>query len=108
MKETDFPTKNCRSVKKIAQLRQVWKSNDSATFVVEMYIYRTKKYFVKLYKRYMFNLLFTHFPFFCLRQFYVKIPLLSPIILYHPTLCHGHFVRMLLCYKMGQVWVCFL
>ena len=21
-----------------------------------------------------------------------------------PTLCHGHFVRMLLCYKMGQVW----
>ena len=57
MKETDFPTKNCRSAKKITQLRQVLKSNCSATFVVEMYIYRTKKYFVKLYKIYMFNLL---------------------------------------------------
>ena len=53
MKETDFPTKNCtRSAKKITQLRQLLKINDSATFVVEMYIYRTKKYFVKLYKRY--------------------------------------------------------
>ena len=29
-------------------------------------------------------------------------PLLNPIILYHPTLCYGHFVRMLLCYKMGK------
>ena len=51
MKETDFPTKNCRSAKNIAQLkttRQVLKSNGSATFVVVMYIYRTKKYFVKM------------------------------------------------------------
>ena len=64
MKETDFPTKNCRSAKKIAQLRQLLKSNDSATFVVEMYIYRTKKYFMKLYKRCcMFNLLLMHFSF---------------------------------------------
>ena len=64
MKETDFPTKNCRSAKKIAQLRQLLKSNVSATFVVEMYIYRTKKYFVKLYKRcYMFNLLLMNFSF---------------------------------------------
>ena len=64
MKEKDFPTKNCRSAKKITQLRQVLKSNSSATTVVETYIYRTKKYFVKLYKRYyMFNLLLTHFPF---------------------------------------------
>ena len=38
MIEKYFPTKNCRSVKKIAQLRQVLKSN----------IYRTEKYFVKL------------------------------------------------------------
>ena len=22
--------------------------------------------------------------------------------MYHTTLCHGHFVRMLLCYRMGQ------
>ena len=67
MKETDFPTKNCRSEKDIAQLkttRQVLESNGSVTFVVVMYIYRTKKYFVKLYKRhYMFNLLLMHFPF---------------------------------------------
>ena len=66
MKETDFPTKNCRSAKNIAQLkatRQVLKSNGSVTFVVVMYIYRTKKYFVKLYKRhYMFKLLLMHFP----------------------------------------------
>ena len=61
MKETDFPTKNCRSAKKITQLRQVLKSN--ATFVVKMYIYRTKKYFVQLYKRCMFNLLLMHFSF---------------------------------------------
>ena len=27
MKEKDFPTKNCRSAKKITQLRQVLKSN---------------------------------------------------------------------------------
>ena len=52
MKEKDFPTKNCRSAKKITQLRQVLKSNGSATTVLETYIYRTKKYFVKLYKRY--------------------------------------------------------
>ena len=39
--KTDFPTKNCRSAKKIIELTQVFKSN--ATFVVEMYIYRTKK-----------------------------------------------------------------
>ena len=51
MKEKDFPTKNCRSAKKITQLRQVLKSNGNATFVVEMYIYRTKNYFVKLYKK---------------------------------------------------------
>ena len=38
MIEKYFPTKNCRSAKKIAQLRQVLKSNGSATFVVEMYI----------------------------------------------------------------------
>ena len=63
MKEKDFPTKNCRSAKKITQLRQVLKSNGSATTVVETYIYRTKKYFVKLYKDIMFNLLLTHFPF---------------------------------------------
>ena len=64
MKEKDFPTKNYRSAKKITQLRQVLKSNGSATTVVQTYIYRTKKYFVKLYKRYyMFNLLLTHFPF---------------------------------------------
>ena len=63
MKETDFPTKNCRSARKITQLRQVLKSN--ATFVVEMYIYRTQKYFVKLYKTYyMLNLLLMHFPVF--------------------------------------------
>ena len=42
MKEKDFPTKNCRSAKKITQLRQVLKSNSSATTVVETYI--TKKY----------------------------------------------------------------
>ena len=36
MKETDFPTKNCRSTKKITQLRQVLKSNGNATFVVEI------------------------------------------------------------------------
>ena len=42
MKETDFPTKNCRSTKKIALLRQLLKSNVNATFVVEIYIYRTK------------------------------------------------------------------
>ena len=64
MKEKDFPTKNCTSAKKITQLRQVLKSNGSATTVVETYIYRIKKYFVKLYKRfYMFNLLLRHFPF---------------------------------------------
>ena len=46
IKDTDFATKNCRSAKKIAQLiRQLLKSNDSETFVVEMYIYRTKKCF---------------------------------------------------------------
>ena len=62
MKETDFLAKNCRSAKKISQLRQVLKNNGSATFVVEMYIYCTKKYFVKLYKRHcMFNLLLMHF-----------------------------------------------
>ena len=33
--------------------------------------------------------------------------LLSPIVLYHPTLCHGHFLRMLLYYKIGQVQACF-
>ena len=54
MKETDFSTKNRRSVNKIAQLKQLLKSNDSTTFVVEMYIYCTKKYFVKLHKRYVF------------------------------------------------------
>ena len=64
MEETDFPTKNCRSAKKITQLRQVLKSNGNATFVVEMYIYRAKKDFVKLYKRYyMFNLLLVRFSF---------------------------------------------
>ena len=67
MKERDFPTKNCRSAKKITQLRQVLKSNGSATFVVEIYIYRTKKYFVKLYKiYYTFNSLWMHFCFLSL------------------------------------------
>ena len=63
MKETDLPTKNYRNAKKIThELRQVLKSN--ATFVAEMYIYRTEKYFVKLYKRYyIFNLLLMHFSF---------------------------------------------
>ena len=46
MKETNFSTKNCRSGKKIVQLRQILKRQRD--FVVEMYIYRTKKYFVKL------------------------------------------------------------
>ena len=52
MKEKDFPTKNCRSAKKITQLiiRQVLKSNGSATTVVETYIYRTKKYFETIQK----------------------------------------------------------
>ena len=64
MKETDFPTKNCRSATKITQLIQVLKSNGNATVLVEIYIYRTKKDFVKLYKRYyMFNLLFMRFSF---------------------------------------------
>ena len=63
MKETDFPTKNCKSLKKITQLRQVLKSNGNATFVVET-LCHTKKYFVKLHKRYyMLNLLLMHFPF---------------------------------------------
>ena len=76
MKETDFPTKNCRSTKKITQLRQVLKSNGNATptFVAEIHIYRTKEYFVKLYKRYyMFNLLFMRFSFLSSSLFYVKI-----------------------------------
>ena len=106
MKETDLPTKNCRSTKKITQLRQVLKSNGNATFVVEIYIYRTKKDFVKLYKRYyMFNLLFMRF-FFLSSSILCQNLLLRPIVLYHPTLCDGHFVRMLLCYRMGQVRAC--
>ena len=28
--------------------------------------------------------------------------------MHHPTLCHGHVVRILLCYKMVQVRACFL
>ena len=96
MKETVFPTKNCRSAKKIAQLRQLLKSNDSATFVIEMYIYRTKKYFMKLYKRCcIFNLLLMHFSF--LSSSCVKIRYLF-CITRRRDLCHGHFVRMLLCY----------
>ena len=81
MKETDFPTKNCRSAKNIAQLkttRQVLKSNGSATFVVVMYIYRTKKYFVKLYKRhYMFNLLLIVSPDFMSRPFCSHVAMLQ-------------------------------
>ena len=47
MKETDFPTKNCRSAKKITPLRQVLQSN--RTFVVEMYIYCSRRYFVNYF-----------------------------------------------------------
>ena len=84
MKEKDF--QNCRSAKKITQLRQVLKSNGSATTVVA-YIPHQKV----LYKRYyMFNNAFSLFVFV---NFMLKS---SPIILDHPTLCHGHFVRMLL------------
>ena len=64
IKETDFPTKKCRSAKKITQLKTTIEKQRQrdVRFVVEMYIYRTKKYFVKLYKRYyMFNLLLMHF-----------------------------------------------
>ena len=61
MKKTDFPTKNCRSAKKIAQLRQLLKSNDSATFVVEMYMHLPDH-----------KVLCETIP-FCLHQFYVKI-----------------------------------
>ena len=67
MKEKDFPTKNCRikceenHTTKTSIEKQ--RANGSATTVLETYIHRTKKYFVKLYKRYyMFNLLLTHFP----------------------------------------------
>ena len=71
MKEIDFPTKNCRSAKKTTQLKTTIEKQRQRDD--EMYIYHTKKYFVKLYKRYyMFNLLLMHFP-FCLHQFYVKI-----------------------------------
>ena len=71
MKETDFPTKNCRSTKKITQLRQVLKSNGNATFVFEIYIYRTKKYFVKLYKDIMCLTYFSCvFP-FCLHHYFM-------------------------------------
>ena len=78
IKETDFPTKNCRSATKITQLRQVLKSNGSATFVVEIYIYCTKRYFVKLYKRYyMFNLLLMHFSVLFSSNFMLKSAIMS-------------------------------
>ena len=50
-----FSTKTCRSAKKIAQLKRSIEKQRQRD-VREMYIYHTKKYFVKLYKRYyMFN-----------------------------------------------------
>ena len=74
-----------------------------------MYLCRTKKYFVKLYKRYyMFNLLLMHFPVLS-SSILCQNPLLSPIVLYHPTLYHGHFLQFACCYvtrwgKFGRVF----
>ena len=45
MKETDFPTKNCRSAANTTKT-SIEKQRD---FVVEVYMYHTKKYFLKLY-----------------------------------------------------------
>ena len=79
MRKTDFLTKNCRSGKEIKQLTQVLKSD--GTFVVEMYIY-------------------VHF---MLKQFKIRYQVKSyGIILYHSTLCHGHFVACCYVTRWGK------
>ena len=77
MKETDFPTMNCRSEKKITQIKTTIEKQRKRN-MVEMYIYSTKKYFVKLYKRYyMFNLPLTHFFLFVFINFLLKSAIIS-------------------------------
>ena len=108
---TDFPIKNFRSAKKITQL-MYFKSSGNAMFMVEMYIYRTKKYFVKLYKRsYMFNLLLMHF-FFLFSSILCQSDLKSAIKSYYlsispdflsQTFC-SHFAKLQSCGKFGRVF----